>query len=94
MPDTERHSEFVVTHSGTLQRSVPGTIRDFRQRNARIDCLSRSHWRTLPDMTLAIVFALVSVCAGLALRLGAAHKDNALLRTRIDSLKRQLLRQR
>jgi len=45
-------------------------------------------------MMLAIVFALLSVCAGLALRLGAVHKDNALLRTRIDSLKRQLLRQR
>lgn len=45
-------------------------------------------------MTSAIIVVLLSVCAWLALQLGAAKKDNVELRNRIASLKRQLLRMR
>lgn len=45
-------------------------------------------------MTSAVIVVLLSVCAWLALKLTSANKDNAELRIRIDSLKRQLLRAR
>jgi sensor domain CHASE-containing protein len=45
-------------------------------------------------MMLATIVGLVVLCGWLAVKLGAANKDNADLRTRIDSLKRQLVRLR
>jgi hypothetical protein len=45
-------------------------------------------------MTYAIIMVLLAVCGWLALKLTSANKDNAQLRIRIDSLKRQLLRAR
>jgi hypothetical protein len=45
-------------------------------------------------MTSAVIVVLLSVCGWLALKLTIANKDNAQLRIRIDSLKRQLLRER
>jgi hypothetical protein len=45
-------------------------------------------------VTSAIIVVLLSVCGWLVLKLTIANKDNAELRIRIDSLKRQLLRAR
>jgi hypothetical protein len=45
-------------------------------------------------MMLAAIVGLVVLCGWLAVKLGAANKDNADLRTRIESLKRQLVRLR
>lgn len=45
-------------------------------------------------MTAAIIGTLLALCAWLATKLGAANRDNTELRTRVDSLKRQLLRLR
>jgi hypothetical protein len=45
-------------------------------------------------VTAAVIVVLLSVCSWLALKLFIANKDNAQLRIRIDSLKRQLLRAR
>lgn len=45
-------------------------------------------------MWLAVVVALAVLAGWLGIKLGAANKDNADLRNRIDSLKRQLVRLR
>ncbi|HXC60350.1 MAG TPA: hypothetical protein VN645_13635 [Steroidobacteraceae bacterium] len=45
-------------------------------------------------MILAVIAALLSLCALLTLKLSSANKDRAELRARVDSLKRQLLRMR
>jgi hypothetical protein len=50
------------------------------------------------DMTAALLVGLLVgllvLSAWLAVKLGTAHKDNADLRVRIESLKRQLVRMR
>jgi len=45
-------------------------------------------------MMLVTIGALVGLCAWLAVKLGAANKDNAALRARIESMRRQLHRMR
>jgi hypothetical protein len=45
-------------------------------------------------VTSVVIVVLLSACGWLALKLTSANKDNAQLRIRIDSLKRQLLRAR
>lgn len=45
-------------------------------------------------MMPATIAGLAVLCGWLAVKLGAANKDNAGLRTRIESLKRQLARLR
>lgn len=45
-------------------------------------------------MMFVTIAALVGLCAWLAIKLGAAHKDNAALRARIESMRRQLQRMR
>jgi len=43
---------------------------------------------------LAVIAALLALCALLTLKLSNANKERAELRARVDSLKRQLLRMR
>ena len=45
-------------------------------------------------MSMTIIGLLLALSGWLMLRLSAANKDNAELRSRVDSLKRQLLRAR
>lgn len=45
-------------------------------------------------MTYLLIIGLSIACLWLAVRLVAVNRDNTELRTRIDSLKRQLLRMR
>lgn len=45
-------------------------------------------------MTSVFILALLALSAWLAVKLDAANKDNAQLRTKVDSLRRQLQRQR
>lgn len=45
-------------------------------------------------MMTVVVAALVALCGWLAVKLSAASKDNAELRTRVESMRRQLQRLR
>lgn len=45
-------------------------------------------------MTSTIIVLLLALCGWLAVKLTVANKANAELQTRIDSLKRQLVRMR
>lgn len=45
-------------------------------------------------MIILALLGLLSLCAWLAMKLVSANRDNGELRTRIESLKRQLLRMR
>jgi hypothetical protein len=45
-------------------------------------------------MMAAVVVALAALCAWLGVKLSAVSKDNADLRTRVESMRRQLQRLR
>lgn len=45
-------------------------------------------------MTMTIIALLLALCGWLAVKLTMANKANAELQTRVDSLKRQLVRLR
>jgi hypothetical protein len=79
-------------HSWTA-KGLAGTLlhrRNALLRSSAINAVNRyprsAHWL----MTYAIITGLLLLCGWMGLRLSTANKENAELRLRIESLKRQM----